>query len=142
VSDLVNIKKYLFGGFRKCLYEIQKFDVDSERRFAVILEDDNAVLKWFKTARGQFQIYYHKDQAYESDFLWNCGPLVKRMRIVLVKQILWRTALVDWRQRRWWPRARRVVRQKIFRSVIVLNFISGTKQPGEIALVWLVAKVR
>ena len=106
VSDLVNIKKYLFGGFRKCLYEIQKFDVDSERRFAVILEDDNAVLKWFKPARGQFQIYYHKDQAYEPDFLWNCGPLVKRMRIVLVKQIQWRTALVDWRQRRRWPRAR------------------------------------
>jgi len=69
VSDPTNIKKYLFGGFRKCLYEIQKFDVDSERRFAVILEDDNAVLKWFKPARGQFQIYYHKDQAYEPDFV-------------------------------------------------------------------------
>jgi type III restriction enzyme len=69
VSDPANIKKYLFGGFGKCLYEIQKFDVDSERRFAVILEDDNAVLKWFKPARGQFQIYYHKDQAYEPDFV-------------------------------------------------------------------------
>lgn len=43
--------------------------MDSERRFAVILEDDNAVLKWFKPARGQFQIYYHKDQAYEPDFV-------------------------------------------------------------------------
>ena len=69
VSDPTHIKKYLFGGFTKCLYEIQKFDVDSERRFAVILEDDNAVLKWFKPARGQFQIYYHKDQAYEPDFV-------------------------------------------------------------------------
>jgi len=43
--------------------------VDSERRFAVILEDDGDVLKWFKPARGQFQIYYNKDQAYEPDFV-------------------------------------------------------------------------
>ncbi|MBI4325426.1 MAG: type III restriction endonuclease subunit R, partial [Chloroflexi bacterium] len=69
LSDPTNIKRYLFGGFTKCLYEIQKFDVDSERRFAVILEDDGDVLKWFKPARGQFQIYYNKDQAYEPDFV-------------------------------------------------------------------------
>jgi type III restriction enzyme len=69
LSDLSNIKKYVFGGFSKCLYEIQKFDVDTERRFAVILEDDGDVLKWFKPARNQFQIYYNKDQAYEPDFV-------------------------------------------------------------------------
>ena len=69
LSDPTNIKRYVFGGFTKCLYEIQKFDVDSERRFAVILEDDGDVLKWFKPARGQFQIYYSKDQAYEPDFV-------------------------------------------------------------------------
>jgi type III restriction enzyme len=69
VPDPSNIKKYLFGGFSKCLYEIQKFDVDTERRFAVILEDDTDVLKWFKPARGQFQIYYNKDAAYEPDFV-------------------------------------------------------------------------
>jgi len=69
VPDPSNIKKYLFGGFSKCLYEIQKFDVDTERRFAVILEDDTDVLKWLKPARGQFQIYYNKDAAYEPDFV-------------------------------------------------------------------------
>ena len=69
LSDPANIKKYLFGGFTKCLYDLQKFDVDSERRFAVILEDDGEVLKWFKPARGQFQIYYNKEQAYEPDFV-------------------------------------------------------------------------
>jgi len=69
LSDLSSIKKYVFGGFRKCLYEIQKFDVDTERRFAMILEDDGDVLKWFKPARNQFQIYYNKDQAYEPDFV-------------------------------------------------------------------------
>jgi type III restriction enzyme len=69
LSDPTNIKRYLFGGFTKCLYELQKFDVDSERRFSVILEDDGDVLKWFKPARSQFQIYYNKDSGYEPDFV-------------------------------------------------------------------------
>jgi type III restriction enzyme len=48
--------KYLFGGFQRCLYPVQKFDSDSERKLAVILERE--ALKWFKPAKGQFQIYY------------------------------------------------------------------------------------
>ena len=43
-------------GFARCLYPLQKFDSDTERRFAIILERD--ALKWFKPAKGQFQIYY------------------------------------------------------------------------------------
>ncbi len=35
---------------------MQKFDSDTERRFAIILERD--ALKWLKPAKGQFQIYY------------------------------------------------------------------------------------
>lgn len=69
LADPGSIKRFVFGGFAKCLYEVQKFDVDTERRFAVILEDDGAVLKWFKPARNQFQIYYNKDAAYEPDFV-------------------------------------------------------------------------
>jgi type III restriction enzyme len=56
IDDVGRIKQMLFGGFAKCLYPIQKFDSDTERRFAVILERD--ALKWFKPAKGQFQIYY------------------------------------------------------------------------------------
>ena len=43
-------------GFQKCLYPLQKFDSDTERRFAVILERD--AQKWFRPVKGQFQIYY------------------------------------------------------------------------------------
>jgi type III restriction enzyme len=50
------IKQMLFGGFSRCLYPLQKFDSDTERRFSIILERDT--LKWFKPAKGQFQIYY------------------------------------------------------------------------------------
>ncbi|MCF7528699.1 DEAD/DEAH box helicase [Neisseria lisongii] len=56
VQDVSRIKQMLFGGFKKCLYPLQKFDSDTERRFAVILERD--AQKWFKPAKGQFQIYY------------------------------------------------------------------------------------
>lgn len=56
VEDVGAIRQMLFGGFTKCLYPLVKFDSDSERRFAVILERDAS--KWFKPAKGQFQIYY------------------------------------------------------------------------------------
>ncbi|MEE8058027.1 MAG: DEAD/DEAH box helicase family protein [Pseudomonadales bacterium] len=70
VKDLGKIKQMLFGGFEKCLYPLQKFDSDTERRFSVILERD--ALKWFKPANGQFQIVYkqgveHKE--YNPDFV-------------------------------------------------------------------------
>ena len=63
------IRGMLFGGFRKCLYRLQKFDSDTERRFAVILENDKDVLKWFKPAKGDFQIHYSHEDTYEPDFV-------------------------------------------------------------------------
>src|SRR5690625_126376 len=58
VTEVSKIKQMLFGGFKKCLYPIQKFDSDTERRFAIILERD--AIKWFKPAKGQFKMYYKK----------------------------------------------------------------------------------
>ncbi len=63
------IRNLLFTGFRRCLYAPQKFDSDTERRFAALLEDDPGVLKWFKPAPGKFHIYYRNDQRYEPDFV-------------------------------------------------------------------------
>ena len=56
VTDKSKIKQMLFGEFSKCLYPLQKFDSDTERRFAVIIERD--AIKWFKPAKGQFQLFY------------------------------------------------------------------------------------
>jgi type III restriction enzyme len=56
LTEMGRIKQMLFGGFSRCLYPLQKFDSDTERRFSIILERD--ALKWFKPAKGQFQIYY------------------------------------------------------------------------------------
>lgn len=56
VAETRRIKQMLFGGFARCLYSLQKFDSDTERRFAIILERDAS--KWLKPAKGQFQIFY------------------------------------------------------------------------------------
>lgn len=69
VEDKSRIKSLVFSGFLKCLYRTQKFDSDSERRFAVICENDVAVEKWFKPAIGQLKIYYGHSEVYNPDFV-------------------------------------------------------------------------
>lgn len=69
-ADKSNMTKYLFGGFQKCLYPVQKFQSDAERKLAVIL--DREAEKWFKPAKGQFQIYYKQGAdhpEYQPDFI-------------------------------------------------------------------------
>jgi len=69
VANKQTIRQLLFGGFTKCLYGKQRFDVDSERVLSVILERDNDVLKWYKPGRNDFQIYIANESAYEPDFV-------------------------------------------------------------------------
>jgi type III restriction enzyme len=71
VDEKLLIKGMLFGGFKKCLHLAQKFDTDTERRFAVVLENDSGnsdVIKWFKPMKGDFQIFYHGEEEYVPDF--------------------------------------------------------------------------
>jgi len=69
-ADKSNMAKYLFGGFQRCLYSVQKFASDAERKLAVILERD--AIKWFKPAKGQFLIFYRNGAdhlEYQPDFV-------------------------------------------------------------------------
>lgn len=69
-DDKSNMAKYTFGGFERCLYQVQKFQSDTERKLAVILERESE--KWFKPARGQFQIFYKSGAdhlEYQPDFV-------------------------------------------------------------------------
>jgi type III restriction enzyme len=70
-EDKSNIAKYVFGGFKYCLFDTpQKFQPDSERRLAVILEREKS--KWFRPAKGQFQIFYKTGAdylEYQPDFV-------------------------------------------------------------------------
>ncbi|MGH7167281.1 MAG: type III restriction endonuclease subunit R, partial [Nitrospiraceae bacterium] len=56
VEDKGRIAQIVFVGFQRCLYSKQKFQSDTERKLAVIL--DREAQKWFKPAKGQFQIFY------------------------------------------------------------------------------------
>ena len=77
VLETSRIKQMLFSGFEKCLYPVQKFDSDTERRFAILLERD--AQKWFKPAKGQFQIYYKlgtEQPEYVPDFVAETDTII------------------------------------------------------------------
>jgi type III restriction enzyme len=68
--DKSNMPKYLFGGFKRCLYPVQKFGSEAERKLAVILERD--AIQWFKPVKGQFPIHYRQGAEhpeYQPDFV-------------------------------------------------------------------------
>ena len=70
VEDRSRIAQMLFGGFQRCLYRLQKFQSDPERKLAVIL--DRETLKWFRPVQGQVPILYKRgaDQPeYVPDFV-------------------------------------------------------------------------
>lgn len=72
VEDKSRMGRLVFVGFQRCLYDKQKFANDTERKFAVILEADRTVLKWFRPALGQFQIFYKdagEQREYQPDFV-------------------------------------------------------------------------
>ena len=69
VEKKSDIPKFLFGGFARCIFPVQKFGSDPERRFAILLEDERDDLKWFKPARNQFKIFYRAGDGYEPDFV-------------------------------------------------------------------------
>lgn len=69
VAERQMIRGMSFKGFRRCLYPVQTFHTDTERRFAVVLEDDPEVLKWLKPGREHFQIEYKDGTPYEPDFV-------------------------------------------------------------------------
>lgn len=93
----------LFGGFQRCLYPLQKFDSDTERKFAVILEKE--ALKWLKPAKGQFQIYYklgNEQPEYIPDFVVETDNMIwmaetkKRADMTADEVLAKATAAVKW----------------------------------------------
>ncbi|MFZ1985432.1 MAG: hypothetical protein WAU91_13525, partial [Desulfatitalea sp.] len=76
-GDKSNMSKFLFGGFERCLYPVQKFDSDAERKLALILDRES--LKWLKPAKGQFQIFYRQGAdhlEYQPDFVAETNDMI------------------------------------------------------------------
>ena len=76
-ADKSKIAQYLYSGFERSLYRLTKFQSDTERKLASILERD--AKRWFRPAKGQFQIFYkvgHDQQEYLPDFVAETDDMV------------------------------------------------------------------
>ncbi len=67
VADPQRIRSLVFGGFSRCCYTRQRFDSDTERRFALILDRD--ALRWLKPTPTDLHIYYSHEDKYHPDFV-------------------------------------------------------------------------
>ncbi len=68
-ADKINIKKYLFTGYKKSYYPANAFDSDTERLFSIILEEDKDVIRWIKPPLNQLGLFWKAGQQYNPDFL-------------------------------------------------------------------------
>lgn len=73
VSDKSKVRQMLFSGFQKGLQALAKFNSDSERRFAFLLEDDASVQKWWRVRRAVLRVRYGDHREYIPDFLVETG---------------------------------------------------------------------
>lgn len=65
------VRQKIFNGFTKACHTLYKFDSNTERIFAIVLENDKDVHKWMRPSPKQFNIYYGSDgvSKYEPDFI-------------------------------------------------------------------------
>ena len=63
------IKSMVFTGFKKCLYEKQKFESNPERLFAVIIDRGADVIAWFRPQYSGFSIRRNNGENYFPDFV-------------------------------------------------------------------------
>jgi type III restriction enzyme len=64
------VPRYVFMGFQKSGHARYKFDSNSEKQLAEILENDSTVLKWLRPAEKQFRIYWaNNSRLYHPDFV-------------------------------------------------------------------------
>ena len=65
------VPKKIFNGFTKACHTLYKFHSNTERIFAIVLENDKDVLRWMRPSPKQFNIYYGPGDMnkYEPDFI-------------------------------------------------------------------------
>lgn len=86
--DLNRIGTYVFGGFRRCLYPVQKFDSNPERLLSVILDRDTE--RWFRPNNGQFQIRYRRGSdhpEYVPDFVAETASTLLMIEVKAANQL-------------------------------------------------------
>ncbi|MFV0211939.1 DEAD/DEAH box helicase family protein [Empedobacter falsenii] len=70
ISPVSLVPKYVFTGFEKACHFEYKFDSNTEKELAFVLENDRSVIKWLRPASNQFRIYWdNNSKRYEPDFV-------------------------------------------------------------------------
>lgn len=72
------VKTKVFKGFKKACHTLYKFDSDTERRFAIVLENDTSVIRWMRPSAKQFNLYYGAGgvNRYEPDFVVETADVI------------------------------------------------------------------
>ena len=78
--DKSRITQLVFGHFSKCAYNRQKFQSDTERVMALILERES--LRWFRPVAGQFNIYYRKGP-FEAEYIPDFVALTHDVNLII-----------------------------------------------------------
>ena len=70
ITPVSHVTKYVYRGFEKACHFEYKFESNTEKELAYILENDKTVLKWLRPASNQFHIYWdNNSKRYEPDFV-------------------------------------------------------------------------
>lgn len=70
ISPVSLVPKYVFTGFEKACHFEYKFDSNTEKELAFVLENDSTVINWLRPANSQFHIYWdNNSKRYEPDFV-------------------------------------------------------------------------
>ena len=70
VANRSRIRQMRFIGFARCLFAEVQFESDGERRFSAVLEDDpDGTLRWFRPGRQDIRIFWSADSQYQPDFV-------------------------------------------------------------------------
>ncbi len=78
----------VFGGFTKACHKWYKFDSKAEKDFAMILEDDQEVIRWLRPTKSQFLIYWkNNSKRYEPDFVVETIDTIYMIEIKAEKDI-------------------------------------------------------
>lgn len=65
------VRSKVFNGFKKACHTLYKFDSNTERTLAIVLECDKQVQKWMRPSPKQFDIFYGRGgmRRYKPDFI-------------------------------------------------------------------------
>lgn len=83
------VKNKIFKGFKKACHTLYRFDSNSERIFAIVLENDPTVLKWMRPSPKQFNLYYGPSGTikYEPDFIVETAKTIYMVEIKAANMI-------------------------------------------------------